>query len=195
MKIKSILLSSILALGTAAITTIASAKTVNLYDQPAANGKITGSVDLSAGVIPIFTPKSGDWVKIADPRNGNVGWVKSSDLNNGNANTFTFTQKVINDDKGQHSYQIIEYGNPQKLTPEQMKGMLTNIQIQQQNVQQSIQKNVQHLINDINSMYKNQWEFMNLNGGLPIIMPIVIVPTNKTSTPSAPATSTTPQKK
>lgn len=31
---------------------------ISLYDQPAAGAKIVGSVDMAAGITPIFTPKN-----------------------------------------------------------------------------------------------------------------------------------------
>ena len=114
-----------------AFTSMAYAKDVTMYDQPKADAKIVGAADLSTGIIPIFTPKSGDWVKIADPRNGNVGWVKSSELTN--SGSFSFTQRIINNNgKGPQTYQIIQYGKPpQNMSNEQVQNMVQKLQTQQ----------------------------------------------------------------
>lgn len=149
------------------------AKEINLYDQPQDKAKVVGTVDLATGIIPIFTPKNGDWMKVGDPRNGNVGWIKSSDLNNGGGATFTFSQRIMNDGKGPHTYQIMEYGKPQNLTGEQMQTMIQKMQNQQKNVQQDMQKAVQNMVNQINSLYHQTW---GSTGGTPVIMPIVILP-------------------
>jgi SH3-like domain-containing protein len=81
---------------------ISLAKDINLYDQPDEKAKVIGTVDLSAGIIPILTPKEGSWIKVADPRNGNVGWIKSNEMNadGGNPSAVTFTQRVINNGSG-----------------------------------------------------------------------------------------------
>lgn len=63
-------------------------------------------------------------MKVGDPRNGNVGWVKTTDLGSGtDTSAITFTQKVIHDGNTPYTYQFIQYGQPQKLTAEQIKEM------------------------------------------------------------------------
>jgi SH3-like domain-containing protein len=56
------------------------AKNINLYEQPKTDAKVVATIDPAQGIVPIYTPDKSEWVKIGDPRNGNVGWVKSSDL-------------------------------------------------------------------------------------------------------------------
>src|SRR5579862_9418067 len=113
-------LNSIVALSVAAlmfgISSNSLAKSINLYDQPKADGKVVNTVDSNTGIITIFKPKEGEWVKVADPRNGNVGWVKLADLK-GVGVQFN----VIQSGDGLHSYQVIEYDGNTVLTPEQIK--------------------------------------------------------------------------
>lgn len=156
------------------LSTFSQAKEITMYDQPKADAKVVGAADLSSGIVPIFTPKSGDWVKIADPRNGNVGWVKSSELTS--AGSFTFTQRFINNGKGPQTYQIIQYGQPQKnMTTEEVQNMVQKMQTQQNTAQESMQKAVQDMMKNMGAMYQQQWETMQ-KAGVPIIMPIVIMP-------------------
>lgn len=51
---------------------------ISLYEQPDTTSKVTGTVDLSKGIMVIFS-KDG-WTKIANPANGDVGWVKDETL-------------------------------------------------------------------------------------------------------------------
>lgn len=157
------------------------AKDINLYEQPQDKAKVVGTVDLTTGIIPIFTPEKGDWMKVGDPRNGNVGWVKSSELNNGGNATFTFTQKIMNDGKGPQTYQVIQYGKPQKISGEQVQSMIQKMQTRQQAVQQDMQNAIQNMVKDMNTLYQQTWGSM---GGMPVIMPIVIMPPANSSKPA-----------
>jgi len=146
------------------VSSICFAKSITLYDAPKADAKTVGTIDSDIGIIPIFTPKDDTrWIKVADPRNGNVGWIKNSDLSApGTTTKFTFTQQIMNNGKEPGSYQVIQFGTPQqKMTPEQ-----TQMIKQMQERQQSIQKNAQEMVNE---MYKNI-------GNLPMIVPVIVVP-------------------
>lgn len=154
------------------------AKTINLYDQPKNDAKVLQQIDLSTGIIPIFTPKEGGWMKVADPKNGNVGWIKSSDINNaGSSSSVTFTQQIINDGKTPNTYQVIQFGQQPKLTNAEVQAVVQKMQIQQQSVQENMQKAVQNMVKDINNLYDYHQQ-LNKNT-TPIIMPILVVPMPK----------------
>lgn len=155
------------------------AKAINLYDQPKPDAKVTETIDLSAGIIPIYTPKRSAWIKIADPKNGNVGWVKLSDLNSVSASqsVFTFTQSEGN--KIPATYQIIQYGQPTKWTSEQTQGFVKKMQAEQQAMQQSIQ----NMMRDMDRLFYNDWQFMH-HESFPFFVPVVVMPVQKTP-PSA----------
>jgi len=188
------LILSFLALS---FTTFAFAQTITLYDQPAKDAKVVGTADLSSGIIPIFTPeKNTEWMKVADPRNGNVGWIKSADIKNarGSENTVTFTQRIINNGSQPHSYQVIQFGNPPtKMSDEQVKAFVQKMQQQQEQMQQSFQS----IIKNMNEAIKREWDVWNAQGGFPMI----IVPgpaadqhaKPKTPAVPAPAKTTTPE--
>lgn len=151
------------------------AKNVNLYDQPKADAKVIGTIDPSSGIVPIFTPKEGTWVKVGNPQNGDVGWIKSSDLAQTNAGTsgFSFSQKIVGSDKGPQSY-VFQFGVPTPLTKEQTDALYKRIEAQQE----AIQKSVQQMIQDTFSHSKTtDWNF-------PIIMPVVVMPPSTTTAPA-----------
>lgn len=154
------------------------AKEISLYDQPKADAKIVGNVDLAAGFIPIYTPKEGEWIKIGDPRNGNVGWIKSNEFNKINSTeaSFTFTQSYINDNnKSPMTYRIIQFGKPSKLSSEQAQSMIKQMQIQQQ----SLQKSIQNMMFDMDQLFYDDWHFNP--GNFPFLMPVVFIPVQNTT--------------
>jgi hypothetical protein len=160
------------------------AKILTLYDQPKADAKSIGTIDSEVGIIPIFTTKDNTWIKVADPKNGNVGWIQSSDLNVNNSNGFSFSQKMISTGHGPHSY-VIQFGTPQLLTPEQSKEFFKRLQEQTQ----SIQENTQKMMQDI---FKNMDQF---EMQFPIIMPVIVMPNSdipvKKSDTTTPKNNTT----
>jgi hypothetical protein len=177
-------ISTTLLTGIIALSSSAFAAGISLYDQPNAKANVVGSVDLSKGIIPIYTPKPGDWVKIADPQNGNVGWVKSADLGKAMGNgsgAVTFTQKIMNDGKGQHTYQVIQYGSLPASSDKQAKMMIQNMQ-QQQATQQQVQKAIETMITQMNTLYQQQWNTFHTGTAMPIIMPVMVIPAQPNQT-------------
>jgi len=151
------------------------AKTINLYEQPKSDSKVVGNVDSASGVIAIFSPKDSGWIKVADPRNGDVGWIKSTDLTNAG-----FSFNIISTGNGSHTYQVIQYGNTPQ-SSEQMQKIMNQIQIRQQ----AIQKDVQQMMQD---MFSNPHQpGMNM----PMILPVVVVP-EKALSPAPPKPAAAP---
>ncbi len=82
------------------------AKTIDLYDKPK-DGKIISKLDSESGVIKIFIPKDGTWIKVADPRDGNVGWIKSADLQD-----MTTQMNLTRSSGSQKQYRVIQSSYP-----------------------------------------------------------------------------------
>jgi len=141
---------------------LAMAKDIPLLQEPNAGAASAGTADLSSGVIPIFTSKDGNWVKVGDPRNGNVGWVKAKDLSSGGEESIIFSHRISNSDKGTGSYQVFQFGTPAKLTPDQQM-TLEKLQAQQEASSKAMQKAIQDMTNN-----------MSMPG--PIFMPVIVVP-------------------
>src|SRR5262245_23369086 len=108
MSIKGLILvmCSLLVISFTATTVFA----LNLYEQPDAKSKITSTVSKGQPLIPIYF--QNDWVKVADPSNGNVGWVNSKTLSDEGYPTFqvkTFGKETKNGNT--QGYQIIQYSS------------------------------------------------------------------------------------
>lgn len=164
-------------MGTLHVSATCFAKEISLYDQPKADAKIVGNIDLAVGFIPIYTPKKGEWIKIGDPKNGNVGWIKANELTNGNSTqaSFTFTQSYINDNnKSPMTYRIVQFGEPSKPSSDQTQYMMKQLQIQKQ----SLQKSIQNMMRDMDQLFYDDWHFMP--GNFPFLMPVVIMPVQNT---------------
>lgn len=151
----------LLTLFTISSSSFCLAKTINYYDQPKAESKLLGTMDSEAGVITIYKPKEGDWIKVADPRNGNVGWIKTSELGNTN-----FNLKVINSNNGNQTYQVIQFSNAEPMSNSQINEYIKKMQERQKRMNQDMQKMMDDLIQD-------PWFGL---GHFPTIMPIIVVP-------------------
>lgn len=154
---KSLLHSLFIGLITIFSASGAFAKPINLYEQPKADAKLVGTVETNSGIILIFTPKNSDWIKVGDPRNGNVGWIKQSDLKG--TTEFSFSQRFVTTGSAPSNYQVFQYGTPKSLTPEEANAMAKRIQENQAAMQKAIQN-----------------MFNNINQSMPVIMPVIFVP-------------------
>jgi hypothetical protein len=168
------LIAFLLTLLTLFFSFSALAKTINLYEEPKETAKTVGTLDSNIGIIPIFTPDKGDWIKVADPRNGNVGWVKLKELGNGNTTEYTFTQRFINTGTSPQTYQIIQFGGPNKMTPEQVQLQIKQTELYQQQMQQNVNRALQNMIKDMNNLY--HWNTQWFNNGTPLVMPVIVIP-------------------
>jgi hypothetical protein len=185
MKIRRYLLAStmlLLSLCLGSFSMAAMAKEIALYAEPKADAKVEGKADLAVGIIPIFSTADGKWVKVGDPRNGNVGWVKSDDMSNGGQSTFIFSQRISSDGKGPKSFQLIQYGNPQKLSADQIKS-IQEMQKQQESARHSMQKLMDEMMQQVNSLYLPSTNNMAPS---PIVMPIIVIPGTAQQNPVMP---------
>lgn len=113
------------------LSTISSvfAKEITIFEQPAANSKVQGKIDTASGFIPIYVPVGQkEWIKIADPKNGNVGWAKQNDLNQASGTSYSSQQIIqrITNDGGKEikNYQLIHTERQNKFNDRQVKGLL-----------------------------------------------------------------------
>ncbi|SRR5579883_81307 len=169
--------SFFLALLIVSFASVSLAKTLNLYDQPVANAKVVSTADSKNGLIVVFTPKNSEWVKVADPTNGNVGWVKSADLGNTGMNF-----NVISTGDGTKGFQIIQYGGSQHYTAEEAQQAMKQAQqvMEQMHLQQqTIQRDIQQMMQDMMKAMQQQ------NMTFPMILPIVVVPEKNAAAPAS----------
>lgn len=162
---KKLFFAAVLLMG---VSSMSMAKSIKLYEQPKADAKVVGTVESNAGIMTIFTPKEGGWVKVADPRNGNVGWVQSSELKGMGVH---FNMMQVGD--GDHAYQVIQYGDT-VATPEQIEKMTK----QMQQKQQALQNDMNRIMHD---MFKDMQDYWSSS---PVIMPVLVVPEKKVPAPA-----------
>ena len=156
------------------------AKSINLYDQPKADSKVVGTLDSNNGMVLVFAPKGSDWIKVADPKNGNVGWIMSKDAvddASGAGTSLSVTQQTIQTGSGPKSYQVVKFGTTKPMSDAQHQAMVYRIQQEQMAVQQSIQKMMQQFYQQMNTYYQSNPAMANdPNEPYPIIMPVVVFP-------------------
>jgi hypothetical protein len=159
---------------------LAFAKTINLYADPNNTAKVVGTIESSNTMVPIFSDKTGIWMKVGDPKNGNVGWIKVSDVTNAKSNGggvsgFSMTEQTIDTKDGPTTYRTIQFGNGAPAHPESAQAIIQKIQAQQTQIQQQTQKAYTNLYRDMNVLYQTNPAVFN-NPGFPLFMPVIIVP-------------------
>lgn len=171
-------LLSFAALSCLSLSGLALAKNINLYDQPQTASKVVGTIDTSSGIISIYSPEKSEWMKVGDPKNGNVGWVKKTDLGDTKINF-----NIITNGKGGQNYQVFQFGNGSAYSTEDAAKTMKEIEARQQVIQQEMQKAMQQIYQNAFQMWQN----------MPMVVPVVVVPekttTQKTTTSAKPAKS------
>lgn len=159
---------------------LAYADTVNLHQAPKADSPTIATVDLAKGIVPIYTPSGSDWIKVADPSNGNVGWMKQSDFKNANSASIKINQQTTGPDgKVQSSGVNLHVGKPINMNDPKVKANLEEIRQLQENVQRNMKTQIQDMVNGMNNLYQKQLKLLEDSG--------YYVPTTK-----APATGAKP---
>jgi len=182
-------LSTILVLFGALLSAsaVSFAATLNMYEQPDVNSKIVASLEKGKQLIPIFYTDKKDWVKVANPQNGDVGWVKVNELKGPmiitQVNGSKIQQQVVTtkDDKGKEPtvYSIIQYSGPQELKPEEAEKAVKEMERRHENMRNSMQKMQEDMQKYMRNMFK---DFDKSFYTFPVIQPIIVVPeSNKES--------------
>ncbi|CAL7963182.1 conserved exported hypothetical protein [Gammaproteobacteria bacterium] len=176
-------LSIIAVLFCTVLATAAFAGTLNIYDKPEANSKVIATMKSGEQLMPIFYTEKRDWVKVANPQNGDVGWAKVSELKGPmiitKVNGAQIHQQVIVDkDKGKQpqTYSIIQYSGTEELKPEEAKKVIKEVEERNKAMEKSMQKMREQIQKSMLEMFgnldKNFYTF-------PIIQPIIVVPDNR----------------
>jgi hypothetical protein len=178
-------------------TSLLFAKPVNLYEQPKVDSKVVGTINSATSMVPIITSKEGDWMKIGDPQNGNVGWIKVNDVatntNNGLTTTgFSMTEKTINTANGPKTSRVLQFGNTPPLTPEQSQAVTTEILKRQAAIQKNAMQMLQNVFDSTNAMYKANPDLYN-NFYFSMV-PMVAVPVAKQPAITSPTQAVPTQK-
>jgi hypothetical protein len=156
------------------------ASDLSLYENPDANSKVVTTLKSGSQLIPIYSPEKGEWVKVANPKDGTVGWVKSDDLKGPVITTkiddSTMQQTIVTDkDKSPQTYEVIRFSGPTSLNDEEAQKLAKLMEKRQQKMSDSIDK----MQESMQKMVKDMMKEINSNQGLftfPIIQPIIVVP-------------------
>ncbi len=133
------------------ILQIATAKEVILYEQPKDDAKIISNIYSESGIIPIYSPKDSEWIKVADPKNGNVGWMKSSEFNS--AGNSVVNVRIVNSGTKSQGLQVTQFGNHSQLTQEQADKLFKQMQAHHQQLEKDMQLMMQDMLGNDNSMW------------------------------------------
>lgn len=114
MKLVSFISSSLLAM---LITSATFASSLTIHEKPDTTSKAVATIDNDKQLIPIIYTDKKDWVKIANPQNGDVGWIETSKfkgpLISTQVNGSNVKQQIIinkeGKDKKPNVYTVIQY--------------------------------------------------------------------------------------
>ncbi len=157
---------------------LAYAETVTLYQEPKADSKTVATVDLAKGIVPIYTPDGSDWIKVADPSNGNVGWIKQSDFKNANSASIKIKNNGVN----------LQVGKPINMNDPKVKANLEEIRKLQENVQRNMKTQIQDMVNGMNNLYQKQMKLLEDSGYY--VPPMKNTPATDAKPTPAPITNT-----
>jgi hypothetical protein len=133
------------------IAGIANAKSLTLYSKPVATSAAVATVESGARLIPIYSPEKSDWIKVADPSNGNVGWLKRQDMGLNQQQPQLYQKRIEKESgdkkKGSYRQEVYEYKGTEKLSDEQMKVMFNNMQRRQEQMKAAMQSMFNNIMN------------------------------------------------
>jgi len=174
-------LSIIAVLFCTVLATAAFADTLNIYEKPEANSKVIATMKSGEQLMPIFYTEKRDWVKVANPQNGDVGWVKVSELKGPmiitKVNGAQIHQQIIAGKEGKQpqTYSVIKYSGPEELKPEEAQKVIKEMEERNKKMEISIQKMREQMQKSMLEMFG---DFDKSFYTFPIIQPIIVVPDN-----------------
>ena len=127
-------------------------KSFDLRESPNTNSKSIAQLPMGSPIMPII--RQNGWVKVADPKTGNVGWVQSEKLEK---SPVVITQIIA----GSSSYckdnncQFSFYSSNQPLTPQENDMLWQRIHAQKQYLltqQAAMQKQMNEFMNDLDRL-------------------------------------------
>lgn len=170
----------------AALSTSYSAlsNSVQIFEQPKAKAKLVGSITGGTQIIPVYYPNGGDWLKVANPKNGQVGWVKLSDLKGQSTlpglQEVRFNQrfeKTQTTDGKPEVVRIIEYKGPNQLSSQEIKTLVREMQTRQSQIDGTMQLMMRAMMQDLNHFARRDvLSFEDDFFTFPFIQPMLIVP-------------------
>lgn len=159
------------------------ANTISIYAKPEDNAQVISQVRGGTQLIPIYYPKTGKWLKVANPTNGNVGWIRFADLSGESTlpglHEMKFKQRLESrsKDNGPEVVRIIEYSGPQKLSEAEIKTLVEQMQRRQAQLNATMQLMMRAMVQDFNNFSReDSFAFEDDFFTFPLIQPMLIVP-------------------
>lgn len=153
---------------------------VSLYEQPDAKSKLVEAITPGSPLIPIFS--QGNWLKVADPANGQVGWINNETLPPQNrVYVKTITQSANTPNK--NSSQVVQYTGSEQLDEKQMGQLMQNLQNRQAELQLVFDQILNQSVVNFNALLRQ----LNQQTSRPWVLPgqtVIITPEAKTAAPS-----------
>lgn len=152
------LLSSVFLVFMASLPIIAPAKTLQLHGKPEASSPSVATVESGDKLIPIYAPEKSEWIKVADPKNGNVGWLRRQDIGLNDHDVQLYQKRFEHEsgDKknGPYHHEIYEYKGTEKLSNDQIKKMFNDIEQQQAKMHATVQSMFNEMMNHFSEINK-----------------------------------------
>jgi hypothetical protein len=156
---------------------------ITIYTEPTASAKAVATLAAGQQLIPVYQQKN--WVKVANPANGDIGWVKQADLQqaaSAKSQQAMMQNVVITQQNGADKkvYQIDANGNIQVLKGTQADAVIKKMTEQQQQMQDQFNKMMSNawqnylITQDVFKKFNQQvdWQMSNM------MPPIIVI--NKT---------------
>lgn len=132
---------------------LAKADDLSVYDKPEEKAKIVTTIKSNQEIVPIFYPKDGKWVKIADPQNGNTGWVKAENIKSPKTVTkITIADK--NNGNSTETYRMIKCSNTKNLSDSDTKQAVKQAAEASRKIESSMQKMHERMRSDMAEIFK-----------------------------------------
>jgi uncharacterized protein YgiM (DUF1202 family) len=156
---------------------------ISLYEQPDVKSKVIGAITPGTAIIPIFS--QGNWVKVGDPANGQVGWMNNEVLPAQNQ-VYVKTVTKNSNTPGNNGSQIIQYSSTEPLDEKQMGQLMQNLQNRQAELQQVFDQILNQSVTNFNVLLRE----LNQQTSRPWVVPgqaVIVAPQAKTGASQAPA--------
>lgn len=151
---KKLFTFALLFLVIASKNVLAKSNDLSVYDKPEESAKIVATIKDNQEIIPIFYPKDGKWVKIADPQNGDTGWVKAEQIKSPKTVTkITVADKQKNNNSTE-TYRMIQCSNTKNVSDKDTKQVIKQAAEASRKIENSIQKMHERMRSDMAEIFK-----------------------------------------
>jgi len=155
---------------------------IQLYEKPDTASSVIATVKPDSSLITIF--QKDEWLKVANPSNGDVGWTRRADLQAASAPLiYVHTYRKKTDKNGDNGYYVIQYTGTQNLSKKQIETLIKHAKKQQEATRKTMEHFTEESIKEMARFDKELTdpEFFHIN--IPVQQPIIIVPESDSSLP------------